>query len=193
MDGENVYDNQTIGATPNLLMPDPDHIDEEFADVANRVLGDAVELIRTLVDAHQAAAAVIVNGDWSTIRKYFSLSEKYRAWADYRTPATGFGSHAWLLRHQQTVRLTQDELLAHPAWRGFGTEASKHPPMRGWLATPIVDSAGTGWGLLQASDRTTGDFTEEDERALRRLASLVSTSLEAAWVLRNTRKAAPQQ
>ncbi len=190
MAAENVYHNAVTGATANPLMPHPDEIDETFADAANRALAAAVELARTLVGAHQAAAAVIVDGDWSTIRKYFSLSEKYAAWAHYATPATGYGSHAWLLRTKQTVRLTQAELEAHPEWKGFGYESSAHPPMRGWLATPIVDSAGTAWGLLQVSDRVEGDFDERDERELVRLAGFLSLALEALWDLRNARKGA---
>lgn len=187
---DNVYENAVVGATANPLMPEPDEIDEAFADAANRALADAVELARVLVRAHQAAAAVVIDGDWSTIRKYFSLSEKYADWAHYATPATGYGSHGWLLRERQTVRLTQEELEAHPEWKAFGTEAGAHPPMRGWLATPIVDSDGVGWGLLQVSDRIDGDFDERDERELVRLANLLSATLEAQWRLRNARKAA---
>ena len=71
----------------------------------------------TSPSAHQGAAAVMVGQDFSTIRKFFSLSEKYAAWAHYKVPAVGFGSHAWLLRHPQTVRLTQAELEAHPERR----------------------------------------------------------------------------
>ena len=133
----NVYTNAVVGATPNPLMPTPDAVDEAFAAGANRVLAQAVELARDLVGAHQAAAAVLVNRDWGTIRKFFSLSEKYAAWADYATPATGYGTHGWLLAQSGCVRLTQAELEAHPHWKNFGTEAGKHPPMRGWLAVPI--------------------------------------------------------
>ncbi len=122
------------------------------------------------------------------MRKYFSLSEKYAAWADYRTPATGYGTHGWLLRTNATVRLTQTELEANPEWKNFGTEAGKHPPMNGWLATPIVGSAGVNWGLLQLSDKQDGEFTAEDERQVIQFASLVSLALEALWEVRNLQK-----
>ncbi|HZF69008.1 MAG TPA: GAF domain-containing protein [Gemmatirosa sp.] len=183
-----VYRNVVTGATPNPVMPVPDAVDEAFATAANGVLGRSVELARALVGAHQAAVAVIVQHDWTSVRKFFSLSEKYAAWADYRTPAVGFGTHAWLLEHPQPVRLTQAELEAHPAWAGFGTEAGKHPPMRGWLAAPIVDRNGVVWGLLQLSDRYDGDFTAEDERVFVQFAELVSSALEALWDVRNLRK-----
>ena len=188
----NTYTNAVTGATPNPLMPVPDAVDDAFAEGANRVLARAVELARVVVGAHQAAAAVLVDRDWSTIRKFFSLSEKYAAWRDYATPATGYGTHGWLLGQAGCVRLTQAELEAHPHWKNFGTEAGKHPPMRGWMAVPITDRAGTVWGLLQLSDRYEGEFTAEDERHFTAFAALVSEALEALWDVRNLRKAAPQ-
>src|SRR6266545_3189723 len=148
----NVYHNTIIGATPYPFMPNPDAIDEAFIAEANRVLSTAVELMRVLIGAHQSAVAIIVQRDWQAVHKFFSLSDKYAAWADYRTPAIGVGIRGWMLDYHQPTRLTQAELEAHPAWLGFGTEAGKHPHMRGWLAAPIVDRNGTNWGLLQLSD-----------------------------------------
>lgn len=186
---QNIYqENVVAGATPNPVMPNPDAIDEEFIEAANRVLSKAVELIRVLIGAHQSAAAIIVQEDWSSIRKFFSLSEKYKAWANYDTPATGYGIHGWLLKHNQPMRMTQSELEAHPEWKGFGEEADKHPPMRGWLAAPIVGTDGTNWGALQLSDKYEGEFTEEDEKNFLHFTELVSESLEALWNVRNLRK-----
>ena len=187
----NVYHNAVSGATANPLITQPDAIDEAFVAAANQVLSDAVELIRGLIGAHQSAAAIVVQQDWASIRKFFSLSEKYAAWADYKTPATGYGIHGWLLTFNQPIRLTQAELEAHPEWKGFGSEASKHPPMRGWLAAPIVGRDGTNWGLLQLSDKYEGDFTAHDEQLFVQFAALVSTALEALWDLRNLRKRLP--
>lgn len=184
----NVYHNVVTGATPNPVIQNPDSVDEAFIDSANRVLSLSVELIRKLVGAHQGAAAIIVEKDWPSIRKFFSMSDKYAAWANYKTPATGYGIHAWLLDHNRPVRLTQAELESHPEWKNFGTEAGKHPPMRGWLAAPLVDTQGVNWGLLQLSDKYEGDFTAEDEEEFVRFAELLSISLEALWALRNERK-----
>ena len=189
-DDRNVYHNAVVGATTNPLITDPDELDEAFAAAANRTLEAAATLARALVGTHQAAATLIVEGDWASVRKYFSLSEKYAAWADYRTPARGYGAHAWFLGHNRPVRLTQAELEAHPAWQGFGPEAGKHPPMRGWLAAPLLDRQGKNWGLLQLSDKLEGDFTETDERHLAGLAGLVSETLETLWEVRTLRKLA---
>jgi GAF domain-containing protein len=184
----NVYRNSVTGATVNPVIPNPDAIDEAFAASANHALQIAVEAIRILIGAHQSAAAIIVQQDWSSVRKFFSLSEKYAQWANYGAPATGYGIHGWILEHNRPVRLTQAELEAHPEWRGFGNEQGAHPPMRGWLATPIVDRNGTNWGLLQLSDKYDGEFTAEDEHNLVAFTELLSSTLEALWEVRNLRK-----
>lgn len=174
-DDRNVYRNAIVGTTENPLITDPDELDEAFAAAANRTLEAA-----TFAHTHQAAA-ILVEGDRASIRKHFSLSEKYAAWANYCPPAKGFGTHAWFLGHNRPVRLIQRELEAHPAWQGFGPEAGQHPPMRGWLAAPLWDRQGKNWGLLQLSDKLAGDFTKADERRLAQLAGLVSGTLETLW------------
>jgi hypothetical protein len=184
----NVYENTTVGATRNPLITDPDAIDEEFAAAANQVLSNAAEVARVLVGAHQSAIAILVERDWSTARKYFSLSEKYQQWASYAESARGYGIHAWLLEHNQPVRMTQTELEAHPAWIGFGTEAGKHPPMRGWLAAPLRDSRGVNWGLFQLSDKYEGEFSIADEAHFLKFVAIVSQTLESLWEVRNLRK-----
>ena len=195
MRNENSYRQNTVfGATPNPLMPEPDAIDEEFAESANQILSNAVELVRTLVGAHQAAIAIVIDKDWRYVRKYFSLSEKYSAWADYKTPAVGFGTHAWLLEYNRLVRYTQAELEAHPHWHNFGTESDKHPPMRGWMATPLVDKQGKNWGLIQLSDKYEAgpeetNFDEDDEVSFQQFATLISQALDAIWEVRNLKKA----
>jgi hypothetical protein len=53
---QNVYlKNAVTNATPNPVMQNPDAIDEEFIEATNRVLSNAVELIRVLIGAHQSA------------------------------------------------------------------------------------------------------------------------------------------
>src|SRR5215471_2029303 len=68
------------------------------------------------------------------MRKYFSLSPRYAAWFDYRTPAAGFGIHADVVKQNVPIRLTQAELERHPDWRDL-----EHRPgsillcVAGWL------------------------------------------------------------
>ena len=186
---KNFYHNVLTGPIPNAVMPNPDSIDESYVERSNQVMGVAAEVVRDLVGAHQSAIAIIAQKDWDSGRRYFSLSSKYADWADYDAPAKGLGTHGWLLEFNAPVRMTQAELEAHPAWKEFGEEESKHPPMRGWLAAPIIDSHGTNWGLIQASDKYEGDFTEEDEEKFLQFAHLVSMQLETLWDLHNLQKA----
>lgn len=150
-----------------------------FYDAAEPILGLAAELARVVTKAHQGAATLVADGDWSQARKYFSLSEKYAEWADYKTPAVGFGIHAYLVKMNKPMRFTQAQLEAHPEWKNFGAEQGKHPPMRGWLAMPIIGSDDLNYGLIQVSDRYSGDFTIIDQTQLSRLAKLTSTALDA--------------
>jgi GAF domain-containing protein len=150
-----------------------------FMSAADGVLAQAAELARVVAQAHQGAATQLIGEGWRYARKYFSLSEKYAAWADYREPAIGFGIHAYAHHLDKPLRLTDSELRAPPEWRNFGKEVDRHPPMRGWLVAPLIGSDGANYGFIQASDRLSGDFTEQDEANLVRLASLTSTALDA--------------
>lgn len=150
-----------------------------FLDATDVVLAQAAELARVVASAHQGAATQMIGGDWSHARKYFSLSEKYAAWADYRVPAVGYGIHAYISQVSQPMRLTQAELESHAAWKNFGDEHGRHPPMRGWLAVPLTGADGLNYGLVQVSDRYEGEFTEEDEANMVRLAKLTAQALDA--------------
>lgn len=88
------------------------------------------------------------------------------------------------MNENKPLRLTQAELLAHPAWKGFGTEAQRHPPMRGWLAVPLIGKDKHNYGLLQLSDKyNDADFTEDDEQHLMQLARLTAAALDALRAL----------
>ena len=161
-------------------VPDPDIPADlaAFMLAADPVLANAAELTRVVTRAHQGAATQLIGEGWAHARKWFSLSEKYAAWADYKTPARGYGIHAHAHQTDTPIRLTDEELRAHPEWRGFGGERDDHPPMRGWLAVPLMGTNGRNYGFLQASDRVEGDFTAQDEANLVRLAALTSAALE---------------
>jgi signal transduction histidine kinase/ActR/RegA family two-component response regulator len=85
--------------------------------------------------------------------------------------------------------MTQAELEAHPAWRGFGKEADKHPPMRGWLAVPLTSRDGKNIGLLQLSDKYEGEFTQEDETILVQLAQMASAAIDNARLYQESQQA----
>ena len=173
---------QFLNTYHNASTPPSADVPPELASymlAADPVLAEATELARVLARAHQGSATQLIGDGWDHARKYFSLSEKYAKWADYRAPAKGFGIHAHAHEVSEPIRLTDEELRAHGEWRNFGPQLDHHPPMRGWLAVPIIGSDGVNYGFIQVSDRLEGDFNEQDEANLVRLAALTSTALDA--------------
>ena len=169
-----------VSYEPQDWSPGSDVVTNPFFVQVDHVLQLTAELARELVGAHQSAAALIVSGDWSGARKYFSLSNKYAEWRSYRAGATGYGTHGLVVQKNEALRLIQAELEAHPAWKNFGHEAGKHPPMRGWLAVPLIGRDQRNYGLLQLSDKyDDGDFSADDEKQLTLLADLTAATLDA--------------
>jgi len=136
--------------------------------------------VRDILGVHQAVVSLTEGANWAQAITAVSLSDKYARYRGYALQPDGSGIYAEVCRTNRPMRLTQDELIAHPAWRGFGAARDTHPPMRGWLAVPLVDRMGGNIGLIQASDKIDGDFTAEDESILAQLASITANSFENA-------------
>ena len=142
----------------------------------NEVAGQACAVLR----AHQCIVRLITDKDWAQAIHAVSLSEKYAAYRNYVGEPDGTGIYALVCESNRPLRLTQAELEAHPRWRGFGGHASNHPPMRGWLAVPLVGRNGDNIGVLQLTDRYEGEFTQQDEYIAVELAQLASIAIENA-------------
>ncbi|MBA4158350.1 MAG: PAS domain S-box protein [Gemmatimonadetes bacterium] len=151
-------------------------------------LGVALQLItdraREVIGAHQSVTSmtlgITLGSEWAQAINAVSLSEKYAAWRDYDEIPDGSGIYHLVAELKLPIRLTQAELEAHPAWRGFGKHATEHPPMRGWLAVPLVARDGRNIGLIQLSDRDEGEFTEQDETILVQFAQIAAVAIENA-------------
>jgi len=161
--------------------------DESFPTVSDalrsaRSIAELLELItekaRELVGAHQATTSVVFGGDWAKAVHAVSLSDKYAAWRTYDERPDGSGIYRLVCQLGRPIRLTQGELEAHPAWRGFGAAAERHPPMRAWLAVPLTGRGGRNIGVIQLSEKYDGDFGAKDEATLVELARLASAALE---------------
>lgn len=137
-----------------------------------------VEQVRLTIGAHQAVISVTQGADWSQAITGFSVSDKYAAWRDYDAIPTGEGIYAWVCENNDAVILTQQELENHPRWRAFGEHADRHPPMRGWIAAPLVSQDGTNLGLLQLSDKDGGEFGPEDLSIAQQYAQMVVSIVE---------------
>jgi signal transduction histidine kinase/ActR/RegA family two-component response regulator len=147
------------------------------------------EQSREIIEAHQSVTSMSVGDNWAQSINAVSLSDKYAQWRDYDQKPDGSGIYTLVCRMQRPIRMTQAELEAHPAWRGFGKEADKHPPMRGWLAVPLTSRDGKNIGLLQLSDKYEGEFTQEDETILVQLAQMASAAIDNARLYQESQQA----
>jgi GAF domain-containing protein len=136
------------------------------------------EKARELVGAHQATTSVVFGQDWAKAIHAVSLSDNYAGWRTYDERPDGSGIYRLVCQLNRPMRLTQAELEAHPAWRGFGTAAARHPPMRGWLAVPLTGRGGRNIGLIQLSDKYDGEFSAVDEAVLVELGRLTSMAFQ---------------
>ncbi len=147
------------------------------------VLRRAVEISRELVPSHQAVLSLTTGLDYAQAVHTISLSDKYGQWRTYDDHADGSGIYRLVCINNQPMRLTQNQLEAHPAWKGFGDARHRHPPMRGWLAVPLIAQDGSNLGLIQLSDRETADYDERDQAVLMQLAQMVSAAIENVHLL----------
>ncbi|WP_313537490.1 PAS domain-containing protein [Sphingomonas sp.] len=149
------------------------------AQTLEETLDEVTRAARRIVGTHQAVVSLTRSDDWSQVIPHVHLSDGYADWRGYATPADGSGIYAMVCETNRPMRLTQAELVAHPRWRGFGTHAKEHPPMRGWLAVPLVGRDGRNLGLLQLSDKEDGsEFDESDEAITVQLARQAADGIE---------------
>jgi PAS domain S-box-containing protein len=142
-----------------------------------QVMTDQAALI---IGSHQAVTIMTIAQNWTQAISAIYLSDKYAQWQNYHEKPDGSGIYSYVCHINRSIRLTQAELEAHPRWQSFGKEAKNHPPMRGWLAAPLVGRDGKNIGLIQLSDKYEGDFTAADEAILVQLAQMASVAVENA-------------
>jgi len=98
---------------------------------------------------------------------------------------SGAGIWSVVIREKRSFCLTDEQLQSHAAWKNFSDlrdeRGLEHPPMRGWLAVPILSREQDFIGLLQLTDKFEGDFTQDDLQRLTRLAQLMAPSLSLQY------------
>lgn len=144
---------------------------------------------RQAIGAHQCAISFVPGGDFLAAVHTHSFSEKYEKYNTYDVMPTGAGIWMLMVAEKKAVRMTQEELVTHPMWKNFSdlrdARGLEHPPMRGWLAAPVLRSTGEVLGMLQLSDKEDdAEFTARDLDLLIHLASLVLPTFELQLVNR---------
>lgn len=151
----------------------------------DQMLLTITEQARAIIGAHLGATSLTVPGagpeeGWPQQDITVSVSDKYASFRAYDEPSRGSPVYGLVCDRNDVVRMTDDQLKSNPAWRDYGSEHDRHPPLRGWLAAPLIARDGTNLGILQLSDRYDGDFTPTDEALLVQLAQMASVAVEKA-------------
>jgi signal transduction histidine kinase len=151
-------------------------LDEVLRTITDRAR-EVIKAHMAFIGAHMAVKGTTVDQRWTQAIHAVSLSDKYAAYRDFDAKPNGSGIYAVVCDLNRPMRLTEAQLEAHPAWRGYGNYADQHPRLRGWLAVPLIDSNGQNMGVLQLSDKDQGDFTAEDEGIAVQLAQMASLAI----------------
>jgi len=141
---------------------------------------------RIMIQTHQCAISYLPAGDFQSAIHTHSFSEKYSKYNTYDVMPTGEGIWKMIVKHKAPILMTHDELLSHPRWKNFSglkdNRGLEHPPMRGWLAAPVLSHKRVFLGVIQLSDKCEGDFTKCDEELLTRLATMIAPTFELQFV-----------
>ena len=156
------------------------------------VLQATTERAREIVPAHQAVTSLLgVRSTGDALQAASYSADKYPQWAAAAlapplAPPLGNGLDLWVMRTNRPLRLSNSELHLHPAYTGPDDD---RPPLRGWLAVPLIGRDGRNLGLIQLSDRHVGDFSDSDTAMLVQLAQLAAGALENARLYEALREA----
>ena len=133
---------------------------------------------RLIVGARMCSAIVLGDGPAPGTTLAASLAGEYAPWSGYAGRPDGSGVYSSALRSRAPLRLTHEELLAHPAWHGFRAAPGAHPPVRGLLVVPMLTREREPLGVIQLSDAGGRDFDEDDETLMIPLAQIASAAVE---------------
>jgi signal transduction histidine kinase/putative methionine-R-sulfoxide reductase with GAF domain len=151
------------------------------------VLRATTDRAREIVPAYQAVTSLLGAPSPDDALQAASLcTDKYPNWRDAEPPPLGSDLDLLVLRTNRPLCLTHAELIDHPAYIHPGPE---RPPLRGWLAVPLIGRDGRNLGLIQLSDRQVGEFGDSDTALLVQLAQLAAGALENARLYEALREA----
>jgi PAS domain S-box-containing protein len=148
-----------------------------------------VDQARLLVASHTAVLSLNAGPDLAQDIHAVSLSDKYARWRNYDVQPDGSGIYALVLETGQPLMLTQEQLEAHPRFRGFGNQAEAHPPLHGWMAVPMFGRDGKVIGLVQASDKVDGHYDDDDLAILTQFAQMAAAVAEGEALYRRASEA----
>jgi len=152
--------------------------------MASSHMGDAgllqqlLDEIRDAVGTHLASLHLLPTEESDNLLPTVSLSDKYAQWREFAAPIRGLGLLALSKRGAEVLRLTEAQMLAHPAFLNYASHAHEHPPLRALLSVPLRDHSGRCMGFLQFSDPMDRDeFIVDDETIVVQFAQVIAITL----------------
>ncbi len=149
-------------------------------------LHEVIEQARAVIRAHQGVVSLVHGADWPNAVHAISMSDKYGEWRDKAGDPDGQGVYAVACETNRPLRLTQEQMEAHPRWTP-PVAGDGRAPMRGCLAVPLINRRGENIGVLQLTDKYEGEFSLQDEYVATELAQLASIALENVVLLEEVR------
>ncbi len=144
------------------------------------VLRVIAEEARRILSANRGVASLTVGDNCGQVTNAVSTSAAYEHWRESCIPPPLESACAEVCRTNRPMRLSQAQLEAHPEWPSARGKRDDYPPLRGWMAAPLVSRGGKNLGLIRISDKDDGDFSERDEAVLVQLAHIASVAIENA-------------
>jgi PAS domain S-box-containing protein len=138
-------------------------------DDLKALLQEVTNSARSIIGAHMAVTSLTKGPDWRQTISAVSTSEHYEH--DHTYPDTA-GMYELVCSTNQSMRLTRQEIAASPYWK------NSQPTLQGWIAVPLKSKDGHNIGLIQLSDKVSGEFTLTDEAVLVQFAGYASLAIE---------------
>ncbi|CCF82435.1 PAS domain S-box protein [Nitrolancea hollandica] len=156
----------------------------------DEMLRSITEQARSVIGAHQCVASTSVDVGRTHFVSAASYSEKYAGTGTTDRSPDDWGLSAFVCPVSRPMRMTEADIIRNlPDPCEFGLEPRSNPPLRGWLAAPLIGFEGRVLGLIQLSDKFDGDFTDEDEAIVLQLAQMASVAVENARLYREAEAA----
>jgi signal transduction histidine kinase/DNA-binding response OmpR family regulator len=152
------------------------------------VIDFVTQTVREIIGAHAALTRIVADAPDKPALLSVSWSDKLASW---RNSSARFGTSELdqlVCGSNQSRRVTHQQLGVMPQFRASISDNSTVPPMRGWLAAPLISRDGINLGLIQLSDRYEDEFTENDEALLLQVAQTTSVALENARLYQDLRE-----
>ncbi|HEY2909428.1 MAG TPA: ATP-binding protein, partial [Gemmataceae bacterium] len=144
------------------------------------VLRVIAEEARRILGANRGVASLTVGDDCTQEISAESTSGQDERWREFGFPPFVATACAEVCRTNRAMRLSRAEVAAQPAGDHVKGKKSEYPPLRGWMAAPLVSRGGRNLGLIRVSDKDDGDFSDNDEAVLEQMAHVAAVAIENA-------------